>query len=64
MKRLKNEKLGVESLSFCSHVSDIVLDLVMFGVFHIWHIKMVVVFSSYHILLCYSYVVFPYLWPN
>ena len=64
VKRLKNEKLGVGSLSFYSLASDIVLDLVMFGVFHIWHIKMVVVSSSFHILLCCSFAVFQSLWLN
>ena len=64
VKRSKNEKLGVGSLSFYSLASDTVLDLVMFGVFHIWHIKMVVAFSSFHILLCYLFVVFQSLWLN
>ena len=42
-----NVRNGEENLNFCYLVLDIVLDWEMFGAFLIWHIVMVVVYSSF-----------------
>ena len=67
--REPNVRNGEENLNFCCLVSGIVLDWEMFGVFLIWHIAMVVVYSLFLISWCCSSVVFQFLllksvWAN
>ena len=45
--RESNVRNGEENLNFYYLVLDIVLDWEMFGAFLIWHIVMVVVYSSF-----------------